>query len=178
MPVKIEASDPRVISFVQKYHEDKLRYGSRYYHYNREGIQVHLPRSLAEFCNAAAGCMDDGQPRGIRVMNVNPAEYLEQIFSSCQSFANFLNASEADFVGGAIRTPAKRKKIVIKVDNTVASTALHSKFKDTAGHYMKVVKAIQKQFALSDERMKVYLHSLTMNEFELAFGDLNQYLKA
>jgi hypothetical protein len=176
----IAANDPRVIAFVQKYHADKERYGDRYYHYYKDSVHVHLPRDLAHFSNAAAGVMDDGQPRGIRVKDVNPEVYLSRIFGSYEAFAAFLNASPCDYKSARnYGAPRKlRKKVVVVVESKTDDRPC------IQGTDFKLRVAIREYYKYERKAFERLVLALTTNEFQLMFGkrennfDLSGYLAA
>lgn len=98
----IKASDPRVVSFYNHYHERKAVFPTMYTDaHSNQTINVVLPINLVEFSNAAAGRFavgNDGiiRPKGIRVQVADAQTVVEHIFASPENLADFLNASECN----------------------------------------------------------------------------------
>ena len=114
----LQANDSRVVSFYNHYHSKKAKFPNMYVDVaSNQSINVVLPVNLSDYSNAAAGRFavgSDGiiRPKGIRRRVNDAAAYIDNIFSSVENLAKFINSSECD--GMAIARAETEKLMAVQ----------------------------------------------------------------
>ena len=124
-------------------------------------VQVVLPKSLREYCNAAAGHANR-IPVGIRRSTTNPKQEIAGIFRSVDSLTKFLLESECDYeacYGG----------IVIERRTKVKSEVVQIARKDFWTKYTRThLESLKTKFGYST--ILAAMNSMTLSQFENEFG--------
>ena len=173
MTIKLTASDSRVISFHQYFHNKVKRSPSLYLHTNStDTITITLPANLLDFANAAAGHSGFGsgaRPIGIRLSNVNPKVFRDKVFSSVESTANFLNSSACDAAVYIETVRARHLAKVSKVSKNSVETddRLAKDFITAKWGFSTIMGLVHKFGRPTVEQAR---DKLTCNEYELRFG--------
>lgn len=171
----VTANDPRVISFFDRYHA-KVKTRPNLYTNKRDGnkgILVPLPRDLIDYAERTAGHHGFGQsamPVGICRKVSDSKQALNDIFSSTNSLAKFINSSacDADVYIQEIRNRAPRSKIAKKLVTHSATDDRMVKDVFFEKYTTNDAKALQVKFGR--EMVISDFNVLTINEFELRYG--------
>jgi len=172
MTSKLTSTDPRIVDLFKSYHR-RVKSRPQLFNNSNSMITVGLSADLLDYANAAAGHSGfaaSARPVGIRVTVSDSTKSLKDIFSSCESLAEFINSSECNAAEYIARIRDRDSKVSNKPGKnaiTIDIRPIKDAFYDL-GYNFDLIQKLKNTYGT--DTVKRDWDNLQVTEFQLRYA--------